>query len=237
VYVAALVTVIVGVVAPLLHSSVPVKLLAVKSELPQLLVTVTVGAVGVGLTVNVAAFEFAEPALFVHTARYCFPLSPVAVANVSVALIAPMMFDQLIPLFVLTCHCTIGAGAPLAADIKVTLFPEQIVCVVGCVVTEGAVTGAAQLIAISFNTGVKLISGEARVARYCIYLEVTPTGLPDAAIVVNPDQVTSGTAVFPVLAAIVTLVPAGKSEFQEALPQALELPASKTREVNVPDAA
>ena len=35
------------VVAPLLHNNEPVKLLAVKSELPQLFVTVTVGAGGI----------------------------------------------------------------------------------------------------------------------------------------------------------------------------------------------
>ena len=36
-------------VAPVLHNKVPVKLLAVKTEVPQLLVTVTVGAGGTTL--------------------------------------------------------------------------------------------------------------------------------------------------------------------------------------------
>ena len=45
-YVALFVTVIDVVVAPLLHNNDPVKLLAVNTELPQLLTTVTAGAVG-----------------------------------------------------------------------------------------------------------------------------------------------------------------------------------------------
>ena len=48
VYVPADVTVIEGVVAPLLHNNDPVKLLAVNTELPQLLITETVGAGGIG---------------------------------------------------------------------------------------------------------------------------------------------------------------------------------------------
>ena len=43
-YVAAVVTVIDGVVAPLLHNNVPVNPEAVKTELPQLLTTFTFGA-------------------------------------------------------------------------------------------------------------------------------------------------------------------------------------------------
>jgi len=44
-----LVTVIDEAVDPLLQSNEPVKLLAVNTELPQLLVTVTVGVEGMGL--------------------------------------------------------------------------------------------------------------------------------------------------------------------------------------------
>ena len=103
VYVPAAVTVIAAVVSPVLHSSDPVNAEAVNTELPQLLATDTVGAAGTGFTVNVVAFEFAAPALFVHTARYCFPLSPAVEANVNVALVAPVMFVQVVP-FVLDCH-------------------------------------------------------------------------------------------------------------------------------------
>jgi len=47
VYVDVSVTVIDNVVAPLLHNNVPVKLVAVNTELPQLFATVTVGADGI----------------------------------------------------------------------------------------------------------------------------------------------------------------------------------------------
>src|SRR3954451_8195858 len=37
-----------------------------------------------------------------------------------------------------TCHCTVGAGVPLAAAVKVTLLPTSTLWVSGCVVTDGA---------------------------------------------------------------------------------------------------
>ena len=46
VYVAALETILIGVVIPLLHNNDPVKLEAVNTELPQLLATLTEGDVG-----------------------------------------------------------------------------------------------------------------------------------------------------------------------------------------------
>ena len=124
------------VVSPVLHNNVPVNDPAVNTELPQLFVTVTVGVDGFGVTVNVAGLEFAVPAIFVHTARYCLLLSPVATANVRVVFVAPLISVQTVP-FVLTCHCTVGVGMPVAAEVKVTLFAAQIVCETGCVVTDG----------------------------------------------------------------------------------------------------
>ena len=69
-YVPGVFTVIDDVVAPVLHNNVPVNPVAVNTELPQLFTTVTPVATGVELTVNIAAFEFTVPPLFVHTARY-----------------------------------------------------------------------------------------------------------------------------------------------------------------------
>ena len=60
-YVAVSFTVIDAVVAPLLHNNDPVKLLAVKRELPQLFITVTVGAVGI-----VLGAEMPLPLALVH---------------------------------------------------------------------------------------------------------------------------------------------------------------------------
>lgn len=99
-----MVTVIDDVVAPLLHNNDPVNELAVNTELPQLLTTVTTGADGIAFIVSVEGFELTELLLFVHTARYCLPLSAMVVAKVNVLLVAPLIFVQEEPPFVLTCH-------------------------------------------------------------------------------------------------------------------------------------
>ena len=90
-------------VAPLLHNKEPVNNVAVNVELPQLFTTVTPGADGIAMTVNVAGLELTALVLLVHTARYCLLLSPVVAAKVKVPLVAPVISDQLVP-FVLTCH-------------------------------------------------------------------------------------------------------------------------------------
>jgi hypothetical protein len=65
-------------------------------------------------TVSVAELEVAEPALFVKTARYSLPESPRAAVNEYVVDVAPLISLQVEPLFVLTCHFTVGDGEPLA---------------------------------------------------------------------------------------------------------------------------
>jgi hypothetical protein len=42
------------------------------------------------------------------------------------------------PSFVLTCHCTEGAGLPLAAALNVAVAPDATVWLDGCDVTTGA---------------------------------------------------------------------------------------------------
>jgi hypothetical protein len=93
--------------------------------------------VGFGLTVNVAAVVGAVPHALVKTARYCLALSATVVTKVSVVLVSPGMLAKPEPLS--TCHCTLGAGLPEAAAVKVTGKPAQSVCVTGFVVTAGAV--------------------------------------------------------------------------------------------------
>ena len=118
-------------VPPLLHENIaPPTPDAVNVELPQLLTTEIEGADGMEVTVNVAALEVAVPAIFVHTARYCLLLSAVEVVNDKGLLVAPPMLFQAVPL-VLTCHCTVGAGPPLASEINITLSPAHFACVVG----------------------------------------------------------------------------------------------------------
>lgn len=89
------------------------------------------------MTVNTAALEVAVPPLLLHTARYCFALSDGVTANVHVVLVAPGIFDHVVP-FGLDCHCTDGDGVPLAAEVKLTLSPAHFACDAGCAVIAGA---------------------------------------------------------------------------------------------------
>jgi hypothetical protein len=53
-------------------------------------------------------------------------LSPIAVANDKVLFVAPEIFVH-VPL-VFSCHCTVGAGLPVAAEVKLTLVPAHLDC-------------------------------------------------------------------------------------------------------------
>lgn len=92
---------------------------------------------GIGLTVNIAALELTDPALLLHTARYCLLLSAMVTAKVNVALVAPGIFVHVVPVG-LDCHCTVGDGAPLAAEVKLVFVPEHFAWDAGCVETVGA---------------------------------------------------------------------------------------------------
>ena len=48
------------------------------------------------------------------------------------------MFVNVVPPLVLTCHCTVGVGLPLAAAVNVTGCQRRCVWLVGLVVTTGA---------------------------------------------------------------------------------------------------
>ena len=120
----------------MLQFNEPVNEFAVRVELPQLLTTDTVGAAGMAFTLSVAKLEFIEPLLFVHTARYCLLFNAVVALTLSVLLVAPTTFVQLVPL-VLSCHCMVGVGLPLAAEVKLTLLPAQTVCEEGWRVMVG----------------------------------------------------------------------------------------------------
>ena len=96
-----------------------------------------VGATGV--TVRMAAVVVALPALLVKTASYSSPfMAVVTLDSVSVVLVAPLMALQVRPPSVLTCHCTVGVGLPLAAAVNDTLAPAVTVWLVGWVVMVGA---------------------------------------------------------------------------------------------------
>ena len=119
--------------------------------MPLIAVTVRLlDSVGTAFTVNIAALELTDPALLLHIARYCLALSAAVTANVNTALVAPVMFVHVVPL-VLDCHCTVGAGVPFAAELKLALAPTHLVCDAGCVVIVGATIDPSGLtVAITF---------------------------------------------------------------------------------------
>jgi hypothetical protein len=91
-------------------------------------------------TVNVAFVVVALPAAFVNTARYSLPfIATVVPGMLSVVEVAPDKFVNVPPLFVLTCHCTVGVGEPDAAAVNVAVAQAVRVTFVGSVVMVGAV--------------------------------------------------------------------------------------------------
>ena len=92
-------------------------------------------------TVNVAAVVVAPPHGSVNTARYWFPFSPAVVVKLSVVDVAPVMLLNVVPPLVLTCHCTVGVGCPLAAAVNVAVCPLVIGWLNGFkVITAGVFT-------------------------------------------------------------------------------------------------
>src|SRR5439155_24526588 len=106
---------------------------AAGNEPPPVRAGVTVGQV----TVSVAALLLAVPQALVNTARYWLPLCESCAVKVRLVFVSPTMSVKPEP--VLTCHCTVGAGVPLAAAVKVTLLPACTLWVSGWVVTTGVV--------------------------------------------------------------------------------------------------
>ena len=113
VYVAVLVTVIEGVVAPLLHNNVPVYPLAVNTELPQLLTTVMIGAAGVAFGTDVALLV-----ALVHPFTVCLTVYVAALDTIIDAVFAPLLHNK-VPVYPLAVNTelpqlfttvTLGAG-------------------------------------------------------------------------------------------------------------------------------
>ena len=101
---------------------------------------VIVGSVGELFTVSVAAVVVAVPAEFVNTARYRFPLCDKAVVKFRVVEVAPETLPNVTPASVLICHCTVGVGEPVAAAVKVAVWPAVTVWLAGCVAIVGYAT-------------------------------------------------------------------------------------------------
>ena len=79
---------------------------------------------GATFTVKVAAADVILPDAFVNTAWYwLLVIGSVVIESVSVVELAPATSLNDVPPFVLSCHCTVGAGLPLAAAVKLAACP------------------------------------------------------------------------------------------------------------------
>src|SRR5687767_8288772 len=120
---------------------------------------VTPGAAPSG---SVAAVVAAVLHTLVKTARYCLPLSAATVVKLYVVFVAPPISLKFNPPSVESCHCTVGAGEPLAAAVKVAIAPSQTVLLFGFVVTAGGV------LTVSVAAVVVAVPHElVNTARYC----------------------------------------------------------------------
>src|SRR5689334_7386541 len=91
------------------------------------------------LIVRVAAEVVTVLHVLLNTALYLLPSYEALAVKLSVVEVAPSMLFQSDPLLVLSCHCTVGDGVPLAAALNVTVPPEQADRFDGLAVTPGAV--------------------------------------------------------------------------------------------------
>ena len=86
--------------------------------------SVTVPEVGGAVfTVSMATVVVAVPAELVNNARYRNPFCDEAVVKLKVVEVAPETLLKFAPPSVLTCHCTAGVGEPVAAAVKVAVWP------------------------------------------------------------------------------------------------------------------
>jgi len=93
--------------------------------------------VGARFTVSVAAVVIAgEPMPFVNTASICSHSSPRWPENVQRSGGLAGEIREIVPPSILTCHCTVGVGMPLAAAVKVAEPPAMTVWFVGYVAME-----------------------------------------------------------------------------------------------------
>ena len=124
----------------------------------------------------------------------------------------------------------IVAEVPLPAGAGLTAV------IVGGVVSGG---GGPELTwnEISRRVGVTELFDVVDTTRYCRYRALAPTEEPEGPSGAKFDHVASGVGLFPVRTLTVCVVPEGTSAFHVATPQLVADPPSRTRDVNVPDAA
>src|SRR5205814_600926 len=126
------------------------------------------------LTVSVAKFVVAVAHELVNTARYFLPVSAVTAVKLSVVDVAPGM--SLNPDPVSTCHCTVGAGLPVADAVKLAVVLSQTVVLTGAAVPAGAVVTM-----IGVTTVVVLPHASVNTARY--FLPLSPAASMNESVV------------------------------------------------------
>src|ERR1044071_5573796 len=84
------------------------------------------------LIVSVATAEVPLPQPLEKIARYWLLLCDALAVKLNGLLVAPAMFVNAAPL--LACHCSVGAGVPLAADVNDTTVPVHALVLSGSVV-------------------------------------------------------------------------------------------------------
>src|SRR5207253_1989426 len=96
--------------------------------------------VGEAFTVSVAAVVgMLLPHRFENRARYWLLVCAATVAKLSVAFVAPEISANVDPPCMLTCHCTVGAGLPVAEAENDALDPSHFVSLDGLLEIVGAV--------------------------------------------------------------------------------------------------
>ena len=136
------------------------------------------------------------------------------------------MSFHVLPLSVLTCHCNVGAGLPLASEIKDTVSSAHFVCDKGCVVTVGGLfDGVLQVMLTSLSRGVSAVFDVVKSALYWMYCEVPPIVAPLEGMAVH-DKLNIVVLELDCLCDNCKVVPTGTSAVQEAVPQFFKTPAS-----------
>jgi hypothetical protein len=106
---------------------------------------------GIEVTLNNAAVVVAFPAVLVNTASKSLPSCVELTMKDNVVDVAPATAEYDEPPFVLTIHCTVGVGVPLAAAEKVAVLPALVDTFEGLVLMAGmepVINGAGVLVAL-----------------------------------------------------------------------------------------
>jgi len=143
---------------------------------------VTTGALDVTVfTVSVAALDVVDECAFVNTAWYSLPFNPVELAIDNVPDVAPLMFVNVVPPLVLTCHWIVAAEQPAgtapSATVNDAAAGAVTVSLDGCV----AITGSAEHTGAVFTVSVTAFD----VVDECAFVSTASYLSPDTDVVVG----------------------------------------------------